>query len=432
MRYILILFLILVNGIFSCVEIAIVSMNKSKLKLLVDKGDKRAILLSKTLEDPSIILSVIQVSVTVSGFLASAFSAIGISSSLINFLSKFNIYINNEVAIVIITIILSYMTLVFGELVPKRIGLIFSEKIALNAIYFITFLKILLAPFIFILTKSTNLVLKIFRINDNDVEKITKEEISSMLELNTSDIININEIDIMKRVISFDEKSAREIMKPRTSIFAVDINENIVKLLQNEEFVKYSRIPVYEEDLDNILGILHVKEILRTSFKNGFENVDIKSLIQEAYFVPESISINNLFKNMKTNNKHMTILVDEHGGISGMVTLEDLLEELVGNISDEFDIDDDKRIVKLSSNKYLIDCEISLNDLNEVLNINLESNYYDSLNGFLIEHLGFIPHENQQIPDIYFENILFKFHKVTKNKIDKVIIELKGENEDDK
>lgn len=426
MRYIFIILLVLINGIFSGTEIAIVSMSKSKLKLLIDKGDKRAQLLETTLKDPGILLSVMQVSVTISGFLASAFSATAISSSLVNLLAKINISINEEVAIILITIILSYMTLVFGELVPKRLGLRYSEKIALNMIRVIIFLKVILTPFIFILTKSTNLVLKLLNVDLDDKEQLTKEEIASMLELSSADVINKNEVDILKRVINFNEKSAREIMKPRTSIFAIDVHEDISKMMENEEFVKYSRIPVYEEDLDNIVGILHVKEILMTAYQYGFNNVDITRLLQKAYFVPESIGINELFKNMKALNKHMTILVDEHGGISGMVTLEDLLEELVGNISDEFDIDDHKKIIKLSKDKYLIDCEISLNDLNEALKINLESNYYDSLNGYLIENLGFIPSANQKIKDLEVEECVIKFHKVNKNKIEKVIIELKG------
>lgn len=423
-RYVIILVLILLNGIFSGTEMAIVSINKTKLKILVEKEDKRAILLDKILENPSKLLSTIQITVTISGFLASAFSAVGISEILEEYLEILKIPYAKEISIILITIILSYITLVLGELVPKRIGLRYADKIALKMVKIIHTLSIILSPFISILTVSTNLLLKIFRVDvDNNKEDISKEELKLIFD-NTDDIIEENEKHMIKKVIEFDEKSAREIMKPRTSIFAIEQNEDINNLLNDKEFIKYSRIPVYDEELDNIVGILHVKDILSKAYLMGFDKINIKDIIKPAYFVPESVSINSLFKTMKTTNKHFTILVDEYGGVSGIVTLEDLLEEVVGNISDEYDIDDDKRIIKLSDKKYIVNCEISLNDLNEALKINLNSEYYDSLNGLLIEKLGFIPQDNQRIPDLKINNINFKFNKVKNKKIEKVIIEI--------
>lgn len=427
LRYIIILLLILVNGFFSGTEMAIVSVNKNKLKILVDQNDNRAILLQKILEDPSKLLSTIQIAVTISGFLASAFSAVGISEGLEVYLLQLGIPYSKKVSVIIVTVILSYLTLVFGELVPKRIGIRYSDSIALNTIKFVNMLCKLLRPFILIVSFSTNFVLKIFNFDmENIKDEITKEEIKTILEGdNITNEIEASEINIIKKVIDFDEKSAREIMKPRTSIFAIDVDEKLINVINEPEFIKYSRIPVYREDLDNIVGILYVKEVLQIAYKKGFENIDIKDIIKEAYFVPESININNLFKSMKNENKHMTILVDEYGGVSGMVTLEDLLEEIVGNISDEFDSDDDKRIIKLNKNKYLVECEISLNDLNEALSINLKSEYYDSLNGFLIEKLGYIPVDDEKIPNLEIDNILFQFYKIQNKKIEKVILEIK-------
>lgn len=429
LQYIFILLLIIINGFFSGTEMAIVSVNKNKLKILVDQNDNRAILLQKILEDPSKLLSTIQIAVTISGFLASAFSAVGISEGLKEYFIIYNIPKAKEIAVFIVTIILSYLTLVFGELVPKRIGIRYADSIALNTIKFVYKLYKIFSPFILILSVSTNFVLRLFNFDmDNTKDEITKEEIKTILEAdNITNEIEASEINIIKKVIDFDEKSAREIMKPRTSIFAIDVDEKLINVINEPEFIKYSRIPVYKEDLDNIVGILYVKEVLQIAYKKGFDNINIKDIIKEAYFVPESININNLFKNMKNENKHMTILVDEYGGVSGMVTLEDLLEEIVGNISDEFDIDDDKRIIKLNKNKYLVECEISLNDLNEALSINLQSEYYDSLNGFLIEKLGYIPVDNEKIPNLNFENILFQFYKIQNKKIEKVIMEINEE-----
>lgn len=429
LQYIFILLLIIINGFFSGTEMAIVSVNKNKLKILVDQNDNRAILLQKILEDPSKLLSTIQIAVTISGFLASAFSAVGISEGLKEYFIIYNIPKSKEIAVFIVTIILSYLTLVFGELVPKRIGIRYADSIALNTIKFVYKLYKIFSPFILILSVSTNFVLRLFNFDmDNTKDEITKEEIKTILEAdNITNEIEASEINIIKKVIDFDEKSAREIMKPRTSIFAIDVDEKLINVINEPEFIKYSRIPVYKEDLDNIVGILYVKEVLQIAYKKGFDNINIKDIIKEAYFVPESININNLFKNMKNENKHMTILVDEYGGVSGMVTLEDLLEEIVGNISDEFDIDDDKRIIKLNKNKYLVECEISLNDLNEALSINLQSEYYDSLNGFLIEKLGYIPVDNEKIPNLNFENILFQFYKIQNKKIEKVIMEINEE-----
>lgn len=424
-QIILIVILIFINAFFSGTEMAIVSINKNRLKILIEEGNEKAKKLEKLLEEPSKLLSTIQVGITFAGFLASASAAVSLSELLSKFLTMFNLPYNKQISLILVTIFLSYISLVFGELIPKRIALMSSEKIALKNIDIIIFVYKLFVPFIKILSLSTNLILKLLNLDsNNNTETISKEEIKLMV--NDSNIKEI-EREMIEKIIDFDDKVAREVMIPRTAMFALDVENSIEEIFSYDEIIKYSRIPVYSEELDNIIGILHTKDLLKKSYEIGFENLDIKNLLTEAYFVPETKKIQSLFIEMKNLKKHIAILIDEYGGVSGIVTLEDLLEEIVGSIKDEYDAENDE-VQKISENKYLVDASISLNDLNDSLNLELSSNYYDSLNGIIIEKLGYIPMDNEKIKDIYIENIKLKILKVKNKKIEKLILEIMKEN----
>ena len=432
LQIVIIIILTGINAFFSSAEMAIVSLNKNKLKILIEDGNKKAILLDNLLQEPSKFLSTIQVGITLAGFFASASAATGLSQYLSSALRPLNIPYSNQISMILITFLLSYVTLVFGELIPKRIALRNSEKIALSSIGVVVFISRLFSPFVKFLTFSTNLVLTILKMKEDNIEeKVSKEELRSLVEVGKEHgVINETEQEMIENIIEFDEKIAREIMIPRTKVFLIDKNISIHELFENKEIGKYSRIPVYENEADNIVGVLLTKDLMMEAYKKGFDNIKVADLLQEAYFVPETKNVNELFNEMQLEKKHITILIDEYGGFSGIVTLEDLIEEVMGNIADEFD-DEDLSIRQLSRNKYLINGDVSLNDLNDNFHFELESKYYDTLSGILIENLGYIPEDNENIEPITINGVVFKPQRVKNKKIEKVIMTFDKDQQDD-
>ena len=423
LQIVIIIILTGINAFFSSAEMAIVSLNKNKLKILIEDGNKKAILLDNLLKEPSKFLSTIQVGITLASFFASASAATGLSQFLSEALKPLKIPYSSQISMILITFILSYVTLVFGELIPKRIALRNSENIALSSVGVIVFISTIFSPFVKFLTFSTNLVLTILRMREDNIEeKVSKEELRSLVEVGKEHgVINETEQEMIENIIEFDEKIAREIMIPRTKVFLIDKNISIHELFENKEIEKYSRIPVYENEADNIIGILMVKDLMIEAYKKGFDNIKISDLVQEAYFVPETKNVNELFNEMQLEKKHITILIDEYGGFSGIVTLEDLIEEVMGNIDDEFD-DEDLSIHQISKNKYLVNGDVSLYDLNDNFHFELESKYYDTLSGILIENLGYIPEDNENIEPITINGVAFKPQRVRNKKIEKVVM----------
>lgn len=423
LQFIVIIILTGINAFFSGAEMSIVSVNKNKIKVMVEEGDKKAILLDNLLKEPSKFLSTIQVGITLASFFASASAATGLSKFLSVFLNKMKVPYSAQLSMIIVTFLLSYVTLVFGELIPKRVALRSSEKMALSSIGVIVFISKIFSPFVKFLTLSTNVVLTLLKLKEDNIEeKVSKEELRSLVEVGREHgIINEVEKEMIENIIVFDEKIAREIMIPRTKVFLIDKNTTVEELFETKEVGKYSRIPVYEEEADNIVGILLTKDLMMEAYKKGFENINISEMVQEAYFVPETKNVNELFNEMQLEKKHIAILIDEYGGFSGIVTLEDLIEEVMGNIADEYD-DEDLSIRQLSPNKYLISGDVSLNDLNDAFHIELESKYYDTLSGLLIEKLGYIPEDDEKILPITIDGIEFKPQKVRDKKIEKIIV----------
>jgi len=428
LQFIVIIVLTGINAFFSSAEMAIVSINRNKLKILVEEGNKKAIMLENLMKEPSKFLSTIQVGITLAGFFASASAATGLSQYLSIYLRKLGIPYSGQISMILITFVLSYITLVFGELIPKRIALKSSEKIALSSVGTIVTVSKIFSPFVKFLTFSTNIILTALKMKEDDIEeKVSKEELRSLVEVGREHgIINEVEKEMIENIIEFDEKVAREIMIPRTKVFLIDKNISVDELFEKKEVEVYSRIPVYEDEADNIVGILFMKDLMIEAYRKGFQNVKLPEIMQEAYFVPETKNVNELFNEMQSEKKHIAILIDEYGGFSGIVTLEDLIEEVMGNISDEFDADDSS-IKKLSANKYLINGELSLNDLNDYFHIELESKHYDTLSGLLIEHMGYIPEDNEDIEPIIIDEISFKPKRVKDKKIEWVLAKFNKE-----
>ena len=428
LQFIVIIVLTGINAFFSSAEMAIVSINRNKLKILVEEGNKKAIMLENLMKEPSKFLSTIQVGITLASFFASASAATGLSQYLSIYLGKLKIPYSSHISMILITFLLSYITLVFGELIPKRIALRSSEKTALASVGIIVMVSKIFSPFVKFLTFSTNVILTVLKMKEDNIEeKVSKEELRSLVEVGREHgIINEVEKEMIENIIEFDEKVAREIMIPRTKVFLIDKNISVDELFEKKEVEVYSRIPVYENEADNIVGILFMKDLMIEAYRKGFQNVKLPEIMQEAYFVPETKNVNELFNEMQSEKKHIAILIDEYGGFSGIVTLEDLIEEVMGNISDEFDADDSS-IKKLSANKYLVNGELSLNDLNDYFHIELESKHYDTLSGLLIEHMGYIPEDNEDIEPIIIDEISFKPKRVKDKKIEWVLAKFNKE-----
>ena len=423
-QFILILVLTLLNAFFASAEMAIVSVNRNRIKMLADDGDKKASLLADLLEEPNKFLSTIQVGITLAGFFSSASAATGISEVIGASLSQLGIPYAQSISIIVITIILSYFTLVFGELVPKRIALQKSEQIAMLSVRPIVFVFKFAKPFVKLLSLSTNVLLRVIGMSDTDLEeKVSREEIKSLVDAGEEyGVINQIEKEMINSIFDFDDKLAKEVMTPRTEVYMINIKLplSIEELLEEN----YSRIPVYEGDMDNIIGILYLKDFLHEAYQVGFENVDIKKLLHRPYFVPECKNIDQLFKELQKSKNHLAVLIDEYGGFSGIVTIEDLIEEVMGDINDEYD-DDDPVIRKIDNDTYIVNGLISIKELNDKLQLNLdeETEDYDTLGGFLINQIDYIPSETEECM-VEYENLVFKIECVKDKRIEMVKIHI--------
>ncbi|MFP5452809.1 hemolysin family protein [Parvimonas sp. G1604] len=437
-QIIILILLTLVNAFFAASEMAIVSMDKKKLLALSEQGDKRAIKVEKLLKEPSKFLSTIQVGITFAGFFTSASAAIGLSDKFGSFLQSLSIPFANRVSLVLITIILAFFSLVFGELVPKRIALQNAERFALFSVGTINFVYKFMSPFVYLLSISTNLILKILSVPTNGVEaQVTLEEIKSIVEVGQEQgIINPTEREMIDGVISFDDVLAEEVMTPRTEVFMIDVDEpdeDFETLMQ----MRYSRVPVYEDDIDNIIGILYIKDFFLEAYKVGFDKVDIRSILRPAYFIPERKNINDLFLELKNSRNQMAVLIDEYGGFTGIVTMEDLIEEVMGEIDDEYDKKTNPAIKKIDDRHFIATGACEIEDVNNACNLKLDENSedYDTLGGMLIYLLGYIPNDGEKLTvednGVIYNILSIYEHRVKKVRIILPKVEVEETEEDD-
>lgn len=410
--------LILLNAYFAATEIAFISLNDAKIEKQAKEGNKKAKQIEKMLKNPSKFLATIQIGITLAGFLSSAFASDTFANMLapkLNSLFPFiSVDIFKGISIIIITIILSFFTLVFGELVPKRIAMKYYEKIAYYSIGTIRAISILTAPFVKILTASTNVISKLFGISENDEEIVTEEEIKMLIdEGEEKGTIELEEKEMINNIFEFNDISVSEVMTHRTDIFAIDINSDIEENLKELDDYKYSRIPIYEDTIDDIKGILFIKDLLK--YYRTKKQIKVKSIMREAYFVSENKPINELFKDLQKNKMQMAIVIDEYGGTAGLVTMEDLLEEIVGNIFDEYD-DIEYEFQKVDDNTFIINGSVSIYDLKKILNVDVPEGDYETLSGYLLEILGRVPEDNEN-PTIETENVIYKIEKYEDKRI---------------
>ncbi|GFZ32600.1 hypothetical protein CSC2_31260 [Clostridium zeae] len=418
----LVVVLIAINAFLVAAEMSIVSLNKNRIGILADKGDKKAILLRNLTKEPSRFLATIQVGITLAGFFASASAATSLSNSFARFLSKNNVPYSDQIALVIITIVISYFTLVLGELFPKRVALKKSESVAMFTVKPVVMISKITVPFVKFLSFSTNLLIRLFGIDMNNMEeRVSEEEIKSMIEVGKEHgVINETEREMINGIFRFDDKLAKEVMIPRTEVFMLDGDEKIADVIEEIVHEKFSRIPIYEDEVDNIIGILYTKDIFSQFITKDIEDIELNKLVREPYFVPETKHIDELFKDIKETKSHMAILIDEYGGFSGIVTLEDLVEEVMGNISDEYD-EDEQEIRKIDDNTYSVDGLLSIYRVNEILNLNINSEDTDTIGGFVLEMLGTIP-KNIENSIVNYHNITLKIEEMSEKRVERVKI----------
>ena len=408
----------MLNAYFAATEIAFISLNDAKIEKKAKEGNKKAKQIQKMLKNPSKFLATIQIGITLAGFLSSAFASdafAGMLAPKLNELMPFiSINVWQNISIVIITIILSFFTLVFGELVPKRLAMKYYEKISYATIGVIKAISVITAPFVKLLTWATNIVSKIFGVGEQEEEIVTEEEIKMMVDQGEEKgSIEENEKELINNVFEFNDIIASEIMTHRTDMYAIEIEQDLYEILDEIDEYKYSRIPVYRDSIDNIEGILFLKDILKSVSMR--KKIKIADIIREAYFVPETKPIDEIFKELQANKMQMAIVVDEYGGTAGVLTMEDILEELVGNIFDEYD-DIEFEYKKLDENTYLIDGSISLYELKKILNVELPEGDYETLSGYLIEKLGRLPEEGEY-PVIEDEKLTYKIQEYEDKRI---------------
>lgn len=424
MQIFIIIILILLNAFFAAAEIAFISLNDAKIDIQAKEGNKKAKKIKDMLVNPSKFLATIQIGITLAGFLSSAFASETFASQLAPILNKWipaiSLSVWSNIAIIVITIILSYFTLIFGELVPKRIAMKNSEKIAFASIGIIRTISIITLPFVKFLTFSTNIVSKIFGVSENEEETVTEEEIRMMVDVGKEKgTIDEEEKNMINNVFEFNDKVVSEIMIPRTKIYALDINMSISEAIEElSEDLRYSRIPVYNETIDDIKGIVYIKDIL---LSNNNKNTKIKSLTKEAFFVPETKPVNELFEELRKRRKQIAIVIDEYGGTSGIVTMEDILEEIVGDIYDEYD-KVEKVADKIDDSTFILSGNIAIYEVEDILDIEIEEGDYDTLSGYLVEELGRVPTEKDKGVVIETKEVAYKIENVK----DRHIIQVKA------
>ena len=391
----LIVALTAVNAFFASAEMAMVSANSNKIKELSENGDNRAEILLHISKDQTKFLSTIQVAITLAGFFSSGSAATSFSKPIGEFLAKYNIPYGDTISFILITIVLSYITLVFGELVPKRIALGNSEKVALSSAKVIAFSSKIFKPFVKLLSISTVGVLKLTgNYSEKVEEKISEEELKSYIRVSSEQgVINTTGEEMIVNIMEFDDTLAEEIMTPRTSIYMIDYDEFDETKINEILREGYSRIPVYKENLDKIVGIVNVKDLFKEYAANDYKAIDLDKCIMDAYFVPETKKIDVLLREFQKRKTYIAMLIDEYGGFSGMVTMEDIVEEIVGEIEDEYD-QNESLIRKITDNEYIVEGSMDIDDVNSEIGTFLYSNNHETVSGLLIENLEFIPEDD--------------------------------------
>lgn len=438
-KLVILLVLILVNAFFAMSELAIISLNDNKIDKMAEDGNKKAKKIVRLTESSSKFLSTIQIGVTLAGFLTSASASTTFASMITDALRGTVVYnalgegLINGIAVVIVTIIMSYFSLVLGELVPKKIAMQVPEKISFKIVDILLFFSKLFAPLVKILSVSTNAVVRLLGFNPHaDEETVTEEEIRMMVDVGgEKGVIEDVQKEMINNIFEFDDLDAGDIMTHRTDMVAVEVGDDLSEVVDTAVSEGYSRIPVYEDDQDNIIGIVYVKDLLAYVGKK-LPAKSLRDIMRTPMYVPESKICGDLFKEMTEKRTQMAVVVDEYGGTAGIVTLEDIVEAIVGNIQDEYD-DEDEEISKINETTFTIDGMTNLEEVAELTGTELPEGSYDTVAGFIIKELGLLPEEGKTY-EVNYKNLKLTVLSVDERRIDKVRVEIlpSTENENEK
>jgi len=427
-------FLIALNAIFACAEIAVISMNDNKLEKMADEGDKRAIRLVNLTSQPAKFLATIQVAITLSGFLGSAFAAENFSDILVQWVLSFGVNIPaatlDAVAVVVITLILSYFTLVFGELVPKRVAMNKAESLALGLSGLISGIAKIFKPIVWLLTASTNGVLRLMGIDPSEEnEEVGEEEIRMMVDAgNEKGAIDNEEKEFINNVFEFDNLTAGEIATHRTEVDVLmteDTDEEWAEVIHGSRHTLYV---VCGETVDDVVGVLNAKDYFRLEDRSR-ETV-MKHAVKPAYFVPENVKADVLFRNMKYNRNKMAVVLDEYGGMSGIVTITDLVEQLVGDLDGGITEDDTECIKQIEPDLWKIGGRALLEDVSDALGVKLVCYEYETFNGLIFGALGAVPQDGSSI-EIETQGLLIQTSDISDHQVKTAVVRVLPKNEDE-
>lgn len=421
------LVLILINAFFAATETAVVSMNENKVRKQAESGDVKAMQMLKMVESPTQFLSTIQVCITLSGFLASAFAADQFASTLARALhaagvTAISLSALNTLCVILITLVLSFFMIVLGELTPKRIALQNPEKVARMSCGVIGVVSKIFKPIVWLLSVSTNGMLRLLRINPGDSsDAVTEEEIRMMVDIGSENgAIEQDERTMIENIFEFNNMTAADVMVHRIDVVAIHVDDDkdeIIRLIRESGL---SRFPVYDSDIDDVIGVLNTRDFLLNAQLE--QPKGLRELLRSAYLVPETVPADTLFSNMQKQKIHLAIVVDEYGGMSGIVTMEDLLEEIVGNIYDEFDPSEDNEIEPLGDNLWRVDGSIDLETLADALDIELPlDDEYDTLGGMIFSTCSSIP-EDGSTPEVNMHGLHIQVEKICDHRIESAII----------
>lgn len=418
--------LIACNAFFACAEIAVLSVNDVKLAQLISKGDKRALRLSRLTNQPAKFLATIQVAITLSGFLGSAFAADNFSGRLVTWLVGLGVKMNpdtlNTIMVIVITILLSYVTLIFGELVPKRIAMKKAESLALGMSAFVTFVSKLFGPIVWLLTVSTNGILRLFGIDPNaKEEEVTEEEIRMMVDAGSEKgAIDVEEKELIQNVFEFDDLTANEIATHRTEIALLWMDETPEEWAATIHENRHTFYPICEESVDNVIGVLNAKDYFRLDDKSR-DNV-LKNAVKPAYLIPETVKADVLFKNMKKNRNYFAVVLDEYGGMSGIITITDLLECIVGDLDDydEDNTEPQNDIEPIDSKTWRISGSTPIEDVEDALGVKLDDDC-DTFGGYVMGIIGSIPDDGTTV-SAETEQLSIKVTEIKEHRVENAVV----------
>lgn len=431
LKIIILFLLIMVNAFFAMSEIAIISLNDNKIEKMAEEGDKKAKQILKLTKDSSGFLSTIQIGVTLAGFLTSATASQSFAVMLTEKIGQTGVVnyiplgVISVVSTVLITIIMSYFSLVLGELAPKKIAMHSPEKVSFTVVPVLLFVNKVTMPFVKFLSASTNGIIRLFGIDPNeDEEVVTEEEIRMMVDVGQEKgVIEDVQKEMINNIFEFDDMDVADIMTHRTDMDCVDVEEPLSEIAKISIECGHSRIPVFEEDQDNIVGIIYVKDLLKYIGTNLPKTKTIKDFMREAYYIPETKQCSELLTELLEKHIQMAVVVDEYGGTAGIVTLEDVIEAIVGNIQDEYD-NEDEEISQINETTFTIDGITDIEEVEDQLGIKIPDGDYDTLGGFVISLLGYLPTEDGEKDIAEYENIKFTVLNVEERRIGKVKVEI--------